>query len=205
MESDRQRGAEATISRASYLGREAALKSRPPKSYRLPELDMRIRTARTRSEARIMREAREAGVRTPCIYDIDLKECSITMEYVHGITAKEAIDAHPEDAEKLAEMIGKTAAKLHSAGICHGDLTTSNMIVRPDGSLCLIDFSMGCTKATLEDIGIDARLMERAFGSAHAGLENALETLMDAYLSSMPDGNAVRKKLEEIRNRGRYT
>ncbi len=205
MEADKLMGAEATVSKASYLGREAAVKSRPPKSYRLPELDRRIRTARTRSEARIMREAREAGVRTPCIYDIDLKECSITMEYVEGITAREAIDRNPEDAEKLAAEIGRTAAKLHSAGICHGDLTTSNMIVRPDGTLCLIDFSMGRTKAALEDIGIDARLMERAFGSAHAGLEKALDTLMASYLSSMPDGDAVRKKLEEIRNRGRYT
>ena len=198
-------GAEATVARTAFLGREAAVKSRPPKSYRLPELDRHIRSSRTRNEARIMREARAAGVRTPCIYDIDLRECSITMEYVEGMTAKEAIDSYPDDAEKIAAEIGRTAARLHAAGICHGDLTTSNMIVCPDGTLCLIDFSMGCTKATMEDIGIDARLMERAFGSAHAGLDGALEAMMSAYLSSVPDGDAVRKKLEDIKNRGRYT
>ncbi len=65
-------GAEATVSNVVFLGREAVMKSRPPKAYRLPELDRHIRSVRTRNEARLMREARKAGVRTPCVYDIDL-------------------------------------------------------------------------------------------------------------------------------------
>ncbi len=188
-----------------FLGRDAVMKSRPPKSYRLPELDRHIRSVRTRNEARLMREARKAGVRTPCMYDIDLADCSIVMEDIVGPTAKEAMLSDPAGAPALAKRIGETVARIHAARICHGDLTTSNMIVLPDGEICLIDFSMGCSKATLEDIGVDVRLLERAFGSAHAGLDEAMDAMMSAYFDSVPDAAAVRKKLEDIKNRGRYT
>ncbi len=193
------------MSNVVFLGREAVMKSRPPKTYRLPELDRHIRSVRTRNEARLMREARRAGVRTPCVYDIDLSECCIVMESVSGPTAKEAMISDPEGAPAIARRIGETVARIHSAKICHGDLTTSNMIVLPDGEICLIDFSMGCSKATLEDIGVDVRLLERAFGSAHAGMDEAMDAMMSAYFANVPDADAVRKKLEDIKNRGRYT
>ena len=203
--SDSAIGAEAVVAGTVFLGRDAVRKSRPPKSYRLPELDRRIRSARTRNEARLMREARRAGVRTPCVYDIDLAECSMVMERVIGPTAKDAIASDPERAPEIARRIGAAVARLHSAGICHGDLTTSNMIVLPDGEICLIDFSMGCSKASLEEIGVDVRLLKRAFGSAHAGMDEALESMMEAYFDGVPDAGAVRKKLADIDNRGRYT
>ena len=127
-------GAEATISFSEFLGRRALVKTRPAKSYRLPEIDSHIRNVRTRNEARIMRDARDAGVRTPCIYDIDLKESSITMEYIEGRSVKSILDVHPESADEICRKIGIAVAKLHSAGICHGDLTTSNMIIE-DGEV----------------------------------------------------------------------
>lgn len=198
-------GAEAVISETTYLGWDAVVKYRPPKTYRLPELDSHIRTSRTRSEARIMHEARSAGVRTPCIYDIDLRECSITMERIHGEMVKDHLDRHPEDAERVCRMVGECVAKLHTARICHGDLTTSNMILTDDGHICLIDLSMGCTRAETEDIGVDLRLLERAFTSAHVELTGAYDAMMDTYYSIIPDAKAVRKKVEEIKNRGRYT
>lgn len=197
-------GAEATVSIGEYLGRRALIKIRPPKSYRLPEIDARIRNLRTRNEARIMKDARDAGVRTPCIYDIDLKECSIVMEYIEGKAVKEVLDEHPERADEICRKIGAAVARMHSAGICHGDLTTSNMIMEGD-DICFIDFSMGCVKADLEDIGVDFRLLERAFSSAHVGLESSFEVLTEEYFSDIPDAKAVKRKLTDIKNRCRYT
>ncbi len=197
-------GAEAVITETTYLGREAVVKTRPPKTYRFPELDLHIRSVRTRNEARIMHEARAAGIRTPCIYDIDLKECSITMERVRGTMVKDHLDSHPEDAERVCRMMGECIARLHSARICHGDLTTSNMIIGDDG-VCLIDMSMGCTRAKTEDIGVDLRLLERAFASTHIELGDAYAAMMDMYYSIVPDAKAIRRKVEDIKNRGRYT
>ncbi len=197
-------GAEAIITETTYLGREAVVKTRPPKTYRIPELDSRIRSTRTKNEARIMHKARAVGVRTPCIYDIDLKECSITMEKIRGTMVKDHLDAHPEDAERMCRMIGECIARLHSVRICHGDLTTSNMIVGDDG-VCLIDMSMGCIRAEIEDIGVDLRLLERAFTSAHIELGDAYAVMMDTYYSIVPNAKAIRRKVEDIKNRGRYT
>ncbi len=204
-ETEGTRGAEATISETVFLGRDAVVKHRPAKSYRLPELDSHIRSVRTKNEARIMHEAREAGVRTPCIYDIDLKKCDIVMERIKGRMVKDILDSEPLRADEVCETIGLTIARLHSARICHGDLTTSNMILTDEGEICLIDLSMGCTRAETEDIGVDLRLLERAFASAHMELEGSFSKLMDAYYSNIPDAKAVRKKVEDIRNRGRYT
>lgn len=199
------RGAEATISEGEFLGREAMIKHRPPKEYRIAELDSRIRSARTRSEARLMHEARIAGVRTPCIYDIDLKESTIVMERIRGRTVKNVLDADPGRADEVCRMIGTEVAKLHSARICHGDLTTSNMILTDGGELCILDFSMGCSRADVEEMGVDIRLLERAFTSAHTDLTGSLDALMDSYYAGIPNPDAVRKKVEDIKNRGRYT
>ena len=198
------KGAEATIRIGEFLGRRALVKTRPPKNYRHPDLDAKIRSSRTRNEARIIHDARMAGIRTPCIYDIDLKECSITMEYLEGRAVKDILDSEPGSADNICRMIGETIARLHNADICHGDLTTSNMILC-NGDLCLIDFSMGCTKAELDDKGVDLRLLERAFTSAPTELSNSFDILMDSYYANVPEPERMKRKVEDIKNRGRYT
>jgi TP53 regulating kinase and related kinases len=198
-------GAEAEILSADYLGLEAVMKVRPPKTYRHPVLDERLRSSRTKNEVRVMRDARNAGVRTPVIYDVDLKDCAITMEFIRGEKVKDVLDTRPQDADRVCAKIGTAVAKLHDAGICHGDLTTSNMILTPDGELCIFDFSLGGTVAELEDKGVDMHLLERGFMSAHSGLEHAYAGLVDSYMSASSDGTAVMERVEDIKSRARYT
>ncbi|MDR0888032.1 MAG: Kae1-associated serine/threonine protein kinase [Candidatus Methanoplasma sp.] len=197
-------GAEADVFDSEYLGRKAVAKVRSPKRYRHPELDSKIRSSRMRNEVRLMRDARRAGVRTPVVYDVDIEECSIVMEKVQGVKIKDVLDSGNNNRE-LCDLIGKTVADLHNAGICHGDLTTSNMILTDDGKVCLIDFSMGRSASEIEDIGVDIRLLERAFSSAHPGLGNEYKVLIDAYIKRKERSETVMKKVEEIKNRGRYT
>ena len=199
------KGAEATMVHGEYLGRKTLIKTRPAKTYRHADLDQHIRSSRTRNEVRIIHEARIAGVRTPCIYDVDMSEFSITMEYIEGVPVKKVLDESGDPDCTICRMIGENLAILHSNGICHGDLTTSNMILTESGELCFIDFSMGCTKAETEDMGVDLRLLERAFTSAHTDLVKQLESLMDAYYANIPEPDKIRKKVEDIKNRGRYT
>ncbi len=49
---------------------------------------------------------------------------------------KEVID------DNLAYKIGVEIAKIHSLDIIHGDITTSNMMLR-DGKLVFLDFGLG--------------------------------------------------------------
>lgn len=199
------RGAEAVITRTEYLGRDAVVKTRPCKGYRHPELDARLRSARTRTEVRVMRDARDAGVRTPVIYDVDLSEGSITMEFIEGESVKKLLDEHPEDADAICARIGEMVAKLHNAKIGHGDLTTSNMIINGKDELCVIDFSLGDTRIDLETMGVDIHLLERAFTSAHSGIDGAFGCVLDSYRKHMPDADKVFAKVEEIKGRARYT
>ena len=199
------RGAEAVVAHTDFLGREAVLKTRVSKSYRHPDLDSHLRTARTRTEVRVMREARSAGVRSPVVYDTDLKEGSITMEYVRGESVKSILTEHPERADEICARIGEMIAKLHRKNISHGDLTTSNMILGDDGEMYLIDFSLGNTRVDLEDMGVDIHLMERAFTSAHSGIDDAFGHVIESYKRHMPDANKVLARVEDIKSRARYT
>jgi Kae1-associated kinase Bud32 len=70
-------------------------------------------------ESRIISEARRCGVPTPIVLDVD--SFSLTMEHVEGAKLKDLIDP------ALSEGVGELVGRLHSCGIVHGDLTTSNM------------------------------------------------------------------------------
>ena len=198
-------GAEGSVYSTEFLGRAAVAKVRSPKKYRVPELDGMLRSRRIRSEARLLREARMAGVRTPVVYLADTREGTLVMEKVEGPTVKRYLDDNPSEAERICEMIGRDLARMHNASVAHGDLTTSNIIVTDSGRLCFIDFSMGTFPADDEAIGVDIRLMERAFGSAHPGMEDAYARLISAYCEEKTDSDRVMAKVQEIKDRGRYT
>jgi len=59
------RGAEASIRAVDWWGFPAVVKERDAKGYRPKALDDRLRKERTRTEARLLGEARRLGVRTP--------------------------------------------------------------------------------------------------------------------------------------------
>lgn len=198
-------GAEGSVFETVFLGRPAVSKVRFPKKYRNPELDSTLRSRRIRSEARLLREARIAGVRTPVVYSADPAAGELVMEKVEGPTAKAFLDANPDRAEEICAAIGRDLARLHDASVSHGDLTTSNIIVCADGRLCFIDFSMGMYPADDEAIGVDIRLLERAFTSAHPGLEKGYAALIGAYCAAKKDSDKVMEKVQEIKERGRYT
>jgi len=199
-----KRGAEAELRRTTYLGREAVEKVRVPKGYRLPALDDDLRRSRIRRETTLMGEARKAGVSVPILYDIDLVGNKIVMEFVDGPTAKTILDRGGRDATSTCGKIGEAIARLHRADIVHGDLTTSNMILR-DGRIVLIDFSLGEKTSSVESKGVDLRLLTEALTSAHARGPRYLEAVVRAYRRAYSRGAEVLAKAKEIGARGRYT
>lgn len=199
------RGAEAEIIMDTYLGRKVIKKRRIPKGYRIPELDKRLRLQRTKEEAKLMVEARREGVPVPIIYDVNLKEFTIVMEYVDGERVKELIPKLTERGRKeICTMIGKSIARLHNANIVHGDLTTSNMIFK-DEKVYFIDFGLGEFSFEIERRGVDLHLLMEAFSSAHPEYPDLFNHVMEGYRSTYK-GNAreIEKKIEEIIKRGRY-
>ena len=200
-----RRGAEAEIRVDRWMGRTVIVKSRVPKNYRHPELDRSLRSLRTKNEARLIREARQLGVPTPIIYDIDLQKAELIMEKIEGERVKDALSkAGDIDIAKICEEIGRLAAVLHRNGIAHGDLTTSNMILR-DHKIWLIDFSLGEKNAKIEELGVDFHLLKEAFLSAHSEIFDRFQIVIDSYREHFENADAIIKRMKEIESRGRYT
>ncbi len=195
------RGAEALLT----VENEEVVKERIKKGYRIPQLDNRLRAERTRAEARLMNGAARAGVSVPKILGIEEKQNKIIMEFVEGKLVKEAIAGMNEDELKLlAEKIGRVVGKLHSAGIVHGDLTTSNMILRDD-NLFFIDFGLGQFSSHPEDQGVDLAVLHESIRAAHfKQLDIIWPKLIDAYKMEFPAADKVLKALHNIERRGRY-
>ncbi|MEK6987998.1 MAG: KEOPS complex kinase/ATPase Bud32 [Candidatus Thermoplasmatota archaeon] len=200
-----KRGAEAELRRTEFLGRPAVEKFRVPKAYRLPALDEGLRRARIRIEARLMSEARAAGVAVPILYDINLFENKIVMEFIDGPTVKDVLEEGGPRAHTVAKDVGRIAGRLHKAGIIHGDLTTSNMILQ-DGRIVMIDFSLGGKDETTEARGVDVHLLREALTSAHRNAAAYYRDVLAGYRQAFGRGaEDVIRKVKEIESRGRYT
>ena len=87
-----KKGAEASLYLETWHGRKVIMKRRHPKTYRIPELDMMIRSQRTVQEPNIIHKAKRAGVPTPTIFRVDVAEANIVMEFVEGKQVKEVLD-----------------------------------------------------------------------------------------------------------------
>ncbi len=201
----------------------AVIKERISKGYRIKQIDEALRRKRTKLEARLIREARRAGVQTPQILEED--EFSIKMELIKGKRVKEA--ANSKNCKKIAGMIGEAAAKLHNYNIIHGDLTTSNMIIskgkseggstdksakkpqrpetEPAYTLYLIDFGLGLFSQRAEDKATDLHVLKEVITATHFDIAAKLWPAVLATYSKNYDGSSkVIKALSKIEKRGRY-
>jgi Kae1-associated kinase Bud32 len=200
-----KRGAEAEIYVSELRGKKVVVKRRVPKSYRLPQIDKRLREARTKLEAKLIAQARSFGVSTPIIYDVDISKNQITMDYIEGVRIKEKLQQVDEDGQKdLCAEIGKSLGKLHKNHLIHGDLTTSNMILWDD-KIYFIDFSLGGKSKEIESKGVDLHLLSEAFESTHSEIFDKFEYVLEGYKEEYDEADSVLKKVKEIEKRGRYT
>jgi len=184
-------GAEAVIA----LEGNTIIKTRIEKRYRLKEIDESIRRERTKNEARLISEARRCGVPTPIIRDVT--DFEIRMEYIEGTALKNIVNP------SLSEQTGKLIGRLHTCGIIHGDLTTSNILYM-DGKLFLIDFGLAYLDKTLEARGVDIHVLFQTFESTHENHEEIIEAFKKGYAMTFQDARKVFERVAEIESRGRY-
>ncbi len=169
-------------------------KERVSKGYRHPEIDSEIRKRRTKAEARLLERASRAGVNVPRV--INVSDFEIEMEFVEGKRVKDVIaGASAEERKKLGEKIGESISLLHSNNIIHGDLTTSNMILK-DEKVFFIDFGLG------EKMAVDLRLLKEVFTSTHYKYYEMFEEILKAY--KWEKSTEVIERMKVVESRGRY-
>ena len=196
-----KRGAEAIL----FLEGENLIKERIKKSYRISQIDEKLRKERTRKEARLMTEAQRVGIRIPRIISVDEKNHKIVMEYIEGERLKELLnETNDKERENLTIEIGKGIGLMHENGIIHGDLTTSNMIFK-DNKIFFIDFGLGEFSKRIEDLATDLSVLKEAFKSTHFRYLNVLwESFIKGYRQTNTNWEKVLDSLEDIEKRGRY-
>lgn len=198
------KGAESNIVKSSYLGKDAVIKERIAKNYRIGEIDDKIRKARTKLEAKLLSDVKKAGVVTPILYDVNLSDKTILMEEVKGDLVKNIID------EDLAYKIGHDIAKFHNLNIIHGDITTSNMMINDKNQLVFIDFGLGRYSDLFEDKAVDLLVLKKSlqsidYNTAIMIFDEVLEGYSDEFKDDSMNKAQIIKKIKEIESRGRYT
>jgi TP53 regulating kinase-like protein len=209
-------------------------KERFSKKYRLEVLDKKITKARVLAESRCLAKARKAGIDTPAIYQVDVAKGSIYLEFISGNTVRSYLAGNQGQnvtaahAMAVAAAMGMVVAKLHNANIIHGDLTTSNFMLRvapptttdanasssSEGEAAAaasykpqvlpIDFGLSQSgNASAEDKAVDLYVLERAFASTHANSEALVAEVLRQYKASCSSSDSVGQKLAAVRARGR--
>ena len=122
-------GAEAKI----ILSDKTITKDRISKSYRIKELDYKIRKSRTKAEAKLLEKASKIINSPVPLFRPTEGFTTMKMPYIDGEKLSDHLDKFPLEKQKqICKQIGEDVAKLHDAEIIHGDLTTSNMILVED-------------------------------------------------------------------------
>jgi Kae1-associated kinase Bud32 len=91
---------------------------------------------------------------------------------------------------------------MHDKDIIHGDLTTSNMILKE--KVYFIDFGLGFNSTRIEDKAVDLHLLRQAFESKHyKHFEEFFKEVLEGYKLSK-NWKEVLNRLEKVEMRGRY-
>ncbi|KAE8730672.1 Detected protein of confused Function [Hibiscus syriacus] len=191
-----KQGAEARVFESVFAGKGPSLKNVSPRNTGIL----------LSIEARCMTKARRLGVSTPVLYSVDPVLHTLTFEYVEGPSVKDVFLGFGSNGvvqERLADIatqIGDAIGKLHDGGLVHGDLTTSNMLIRDEtNKLVLIDFGLSFTSTLPEDKAVDLYVLERALISMHSSCGNVMDLILAVYKQSSKQWCSTLNKLAQVR------
>ena len=196
-----QKGAEANIIKVRY----GIIKDRVKKGYRIPELDIKIRGRRTKSEAKLLEKASKIiNSPEPFLQPSIRHSSKLKMPFIDGKKLSDYLDKFPLKKQKeICRLIGESTAKLHDADIIHGDLTTSNMILK-NNKIYFIDFGLGFVSHKFEDKAVDIHLLKQALEAKHfKNWQTLFREVFKGY-SISKDHKIVLERLNKVEKRGRY-
>jgi len=125
---------------------------------------------------------------------------------IEGDKLSEKLNSYEKKKQiEVMKKIGKETSKIHKEGIIHGDLTTSNMILKGN-EVYIIDFGLGSLNGKDEQKGVDIHLLKEALDSKHfENSKNLFLAFKKGYESlNKNESKKVFEKLKKIEKRGRY-
>lgn len=188
-------GAEGKI----FLVDENTLKkTREPKTYRLPQIDNKLRKFRCKREVKVLNKLFEEGINVPKVFDliVNKEEVSFTMENLKGNILKSVLD------KELLFKAFEQVVKMHNLGIVHKDLTTLNMI-EVEKEIFLIDFGLSEFSINIEEKACDLNLFFTCIKNEHPDLFYLKQDLEEKYLDLAENSEKIIDRLRVVEHRGR--
>lgn len=190
-----KQGAEAILK----LDKTKLIKERISKNYRIKEIDNKLRKSRTRREANLLRKINFLNV--PKIFNVDERKKLIEMQYIRGKLLKDFLKNNKNF--NVIEEIGREIAKIHDNDVIHGDLTTTNIIIK-NNKPYFIDFGLGYVSNKVEDKAVDLYLLRQALISSFPLIANEIfNKILQGYKLNK-NYNKIVERLKKIEKRGRY-
>ncbi len=186
-------GAEAIIYK---LDENTILKRRLEKTYRLKEIDDKLRKFRNKREYKVLTKLQELKINAPKPIKIYDKETQFEMELINGNTLKNVLN------QELLNEAFNNIINLHKNNITHGDLTTLNMIEK-EKQVFLIDFGLADFTNKIEDKAVDLNLFFTCIKNEHPKFFNEKDRLTNIYKKQINRGEEIIKRLINIEHRGR--
>ena len=122
------------------------------------------------------------------------------MEFIEGKKLSEHLEKL--DWKSILKQLAETLTKLHNEDIIHGDLTTSNMILK-DNLVYLIDFGLGFHSRKIEDKAVDLHLLKQALDAKHFSIfPESFDIILKNYKAK--EHELIIKRIGAIEKRGRY-
>jgi TP53 regulating kinase-like protein len=191
-----QQGAEAVLIKEN----NKLIKKRIEKGYRLREIDEKLRKQRTKKEAKLL-DKLQGKIPAPKILKVNEQDKEIVMQFIEGKKLSEHLDKL-KNKEKIMECIGEQVAALHNNGVIHGDLTTSNMILKQN-KVYFIDFGLSFYSTRVEDKAVDLHLLRQALEAKHFKyFKQLFNPVLKGYKTENKD--LVLMQLKKVELRGRY-
>ena len=189
-------GAEAVV----YLEKGSIVKERVKKSYRLPQIDERLRKFRTNRETKVLKKLREHGFTVPNVLENN-ENNKIVMQHIEGELVKNILEG--SDYKKLGYRIGCKLAFMHESSVIHADLTTSNLMVFED-EIYFLDFGLSYFSDKTEDKAVDLHLLKQSLESKHHEVYGVVfEKVLEGYGGGKSSASVLRR-LEKVEQRGRH-
>jgi Tol biopolymer transport system component len=134
--------------RDTRLDREVAIKILPDSMTRDAD-----RIARFEREAKVLASLNHPNIGAIHGFETDAARKFLVLEYVEGETLAQRLTAGSlpvDEALEVCKQIAEALEAAHEKGIVHRDLKPGNVMVRPDGTVKVLDF--GLARAMTDDL-----------------------------------------------------
>lgn len=190
-----------------YCKREAIIKHRIISDSGSDDhvLHLQLMKEQTVKEVQTILKCKTNGIAVPVLYSINMKKCKIIMENVIGLSVQKFLKTNIKNTEAVIEVlmeIGNIVQKMHSNNISHGCLNTSNMLIKNNSSIVLINFGLSNLNPSANDKVKDLCSLEQSFIDEDHQIADKFSLILIGYKEyGQTNCNEVLSKLNYLRTK----